>query len=150
LIEIALEGKLVIQHFFDFIVGTSTGGLIALGLGVKNWSVQECREYFTELCNKAFTKRKGGNLPVVSWLVNNYHHSKYETTSIEDALKAVFSEDELLFGGRRQLSDDGSLPIEFSCKTAVTSTWAATNTTVILTNYNRTTMERCKSKNNPI
>jgi patatin-like phospholipase len=145
LIEIALEGKLAIQHFFDFIVGTSTGGLIALGLGVKNWSVIECRDYFMDLCDKAFTKRKGGNLPVVSWLVNNYHHSKYETTSIEDALKQAFSEDELMFGGRRPFSDDSSLPIEFSCKTAVTSTWAATNSTVILTNYNRTTMERRKS-----
>jgi Patatin-like phospholipase len=144
LIEIELGGKLPIQHFFDLIVGTSTGGLIALGLGVKNWSVQECREYFVLLCDQAFTKRRGGGLPLVSWLVNNYHHSKYETTSIENALKQAFSEDELLFGGRKIAVDESNSPLQFSCKTAVTSTSAATNTTVLLTNYNRFNTERRK------
>lgn len=144
LIEIALGGKLAIQNFFDLIIGTSTGGLIALGLGVKNWSVQECREYFTMLCDQAFTRRRGGGLPLLSWLINNYHHSKYETTGIESALKQAFSEDELLFGGRKMAFDESSSPMQFSCKTAVTSTSAATNSTVLLTNYNRCNTERSK------
>jgi hypothetical protein len=143
LIERALGSKLAIQNFFDLIVGTSTGGLIALGLGVKNWSVQECRDYFTQLCDKAFTKRKGGGVPLVSWLVNNYHHSKYETISLENALKHAFSEDELLFGGR-SVNDDSHSLAQFHCRTAVTSTSAATNTTVLLTNYNRTNIEKRK------
>ena len=147
LIELELGPGMAIQHFFDLIVGTSTGGLIALGLGAKFWSVDECREHFQALCDKAFTRRKGANVPLVSWLVNNYHHSKYETTGIEEALKHAFSENELLFGGRRMPLDTSVSTMQYSCKTAVTTTSAATNNTVLLANYNRTTAERCKWKN---
>lgn len=61
-IEQELGGKIPARSLFDFIAGTSTGGIIALGVGVKCWSVAECTHYFESLCKKAFTARKGADL----------------------------------------------------------------------------------------
>lgn len=91
--EMALGG-LLIQCFFDLIVGTryassscsflsvsrysnqvsSTGGLVALGLTTMNWIVEECIENFEKLCDQAFTRRSGGSLSVIGAIVENYHH----------------------------------------------------------------------------
>lgn len=38
-LEKELGDLISIQSFFDLIVGTSTGGIIALGLTARNWSV---------------------------------------------------------------------------------------------------------------
>jgi patatin-like phospholipase/acyl hydrolase len=39
-LEKELGDLISIQSFFDLIVGTSTGGIIALGLTARNWLVQ--------------------------------------------------------------------------------------------------------------
>lgn len=39
-LEKELGDLISIQSFFDLIVGTSTGGIIALGLTARNWSVK--------------------------------------------------------------------------------------------------------------
>lgn len=110
-IEIALGGNLPIQAFFDLMVGTrfvfvsrtimtrlepflttighSTGGIVVLGLGAMGWSVDTCIDRFRDLCSEAFTRRKGGIL------VESFHHSKYQTTTLESALRKAFSDDRL-------------------------------------------------------
>jgi hypothetical protein len=117
---------------------TSTGGIIALGLGVNNWSVEECINHFEELCEKAFTRRLGGNLPGIGWFIENYNHSKYETQPLEDALKSAFTDSQYLFGGPR-ISNGSSSDI----KVGVTATSSA-GTSVLLTNYNRLCAEKCE------
>ncbi|EMC99209.1 hypothetical protein BAUCODRAFT_146182 [Baudoinia panamericana UAMH 10762] len=123
-------GCINIQNFFDLIVGTSTGGLIALGLTSRNWTVEECIEQFTTFCKQAFTLRRGIGVPVIGQLVSHYNHSRYETQPLEDALKTAFTHEQYLFGGRR--ADPGST----STKVAVTAT-AAAGQSVVLSNYNR-------------
>ena len=110
---------------------TSTGGIIALGLGIKNWSVEECIAYFEELCDKAFTRRVGGNIPGLGWFIDNYNHSKYETQPLEEALKSAFTESQYLFGGPRTTDVPSS-----DIKVGVTATSSA-GSSVLLTNYNR-------------
>lgn len=79
----------------------STGGLVALGLVSQNWSVETCIYNFKELCNKAFTRRFGSNVPLIGWFVENINHSRYETTPLQEALQEAFTEDQYLFGGQR-------------------------------------------------
>ncbi|GAB1318162.1 FabD/lysophospholipase-like protein [Madurella fahalii] len=125
-IELTLGGRLPIQAFLDLIVGTSTGGLVALGLGAMGWSVDTCIDRFEDLCTKAFTRRKGG------FIVENFHHSNYQTTSLEEALQTAFSEDMLLFGGEHRA--ESSI---LSVKVAVTSFSLTDNKAFVLSNYNR-------------
>ena len=106
----------------------STGGIIALGLAAKGWSVSQCIENFEDLCETAFTRRQGGNLPGIGWLVESHHHSRYETQPLQNALKEAF-EDDYLFGGPRI---EGS-----EVEVAVVAT-SSTGSTVVLSNYNRT------------
>lgn len=135
LIERALGDKLPIRHFFDLIVGTSTGGIIALGLVSQDWSVEECLTFFERLCAIAFTPRIAANVPRISWLISNYHHSLYETSPLEKSLLEAFGNEKYLFGGRGATQPSG-------VKVAVTTTSAASGTPVVLSNYNRHSLEK--------
>ena len=73
-IEKELGGRLKIQSVFDLMVGTSTGGIIALGLGEKRWPVATCMEKFEHLARKAFTKQKGLGFELIDYLIAGYHH----------------------------------------------------------------------------
>lgn len=151
-IQKELGSHVPIQDFFDLIVGTryvlsvisdycrisdtkSTGGIIALGLGVKRWGVEECIQRFKELCPQAFT---GRSYPAFKHFELLAHKSWYKTKPLESALKSAFG-DKLLFGGP---TSDGPTNI----RVAVTSTTASENRPVILTNYNTREDEResCK------
>lgn len=117
----------------------STGGIIALGLGAKNWSVEYCIQTFEDLCARAFTARIGSGIPGVGWLIENYNHSKYETQPLQEALMEAYSETEYLFGGVRSKDLFGS-----NTKVAVTSTSTA-GCAVVLANYNRICRSKCMS-----
>ncbi|KAK4629215.1 Calcium-independent phospholipase A2-gamma [Fulvia fulva] len=136
-IEKELGDGVSVQSFFDLIVGTSTGGIIALGLTARNWTVSTCAQNFEMLCRKAFTLRKGAGLPGIGWFVENYNHSRYETQPLQEALMAAFTDEQRLFGGEREARDAGSLDV----KVAVTATTAAGNS-VVLANYNRLSIEK--------
>ncbi|KAI3317161.1 hypothetical protein HD806DRAFT_515838 [Xylariaceae sp. AK1471] len=130
-IEQALGG-VPIQCFIDLIVGTSTGGLVALGLASMNWSIDECIEKFEGFCEEAFTRRIGSTLPLVGHFIENYHHSRYKTSTLEHVLKEAFTDNLQLFGGER-VPDRTSWQV----KVAVTATALAGNKTYVLSNYNR-------------
>ena len=97
-IEKELGDGFRIQRFFDLIGGTSTGALIALGLGIKDWTVEDCEAKYKRLCNNAFMERvasapgsaiaafaKGGN-----YLAALSKGSMYKTTPLEMALRQEF------------------------------------------------------------
>lgn len=150
-----MGGKLPIRYFFDLIVGTryvvsllnqatnadsfcSTGGLIALALGVRLLSVGNCIDFFERLCRKAFTRRIGSSWPGVGWLIDNYNHSKYETRPLEEMLQEAFSGDRYLFGSHSANNFYSS-----SVKVAVTSTSTANGKPVVFANYNRPCSDKC-------
>ncbi|KAI4204204.1 MAG: hypothetical protein LQ350_001395 [Teloschistes chrysophthalmus] len=117
-----------------------TGGIIALGLVAKKWSVEACTSQFESLCHRAFTRRTGASIPGIGFLVSYYNHSQYETRPLEEALVGAYGEEDFLFGGSRFLldGDDGN-----NAKVGVVTT-SATNLPVILTNYNRSCSEKQK------
>lgn len=148
-IQQELGGRIQVQEFFDLIVGTrlvtlspthflfgseanfcsSTGGILALGLGVKNWSVSRCTELFLRMVEKAFTPKFFGGVTLGT--------TKYRTQPLEDAFSESFKE-EAMFGGVR----DG--PLASARKVAVTSATETAEQAVIFTNYNRADDEQSK------
>lgn len=97
-----------------------------------NWTVDECIEQFESTCHEAFTRRTGGTLPIIGPIIDNYHHSRYQTTTLESALIKAFTVERYLFGGPRPAESSGS-PV----RVAVTATSLAGSTSYVLSNYNR-------------
>ncbi|KAL8736432.1 MAG: hypothetical protein Q9166_000224 [cf. Caloplaca sp. 2 TL-2023] len=130
-IERELPAGIPIRSFFDLIIGTSTGGIIALGLGIEGWSIQDCIGHFGRLCDTAFTPRQLHNIPVLNKLETMNHHAKYKRKPLERVLQETFTVSrQPLFGGQHSHRQS-------SVKTAVTATTEIADQAVLLTNYNR-------------
>ncbi len=100
-----------------------------MGLGVENWTVEQCIGKFTSLCGDAFTPRELLKVPLLGKLSTVNHRSMYKTQPFEKALQEAF-EDRPLFGGLN--SQEGHM-----IKVAVTSTTLMDQQPVVLANYNR-------------
>jgi patatin-like phospholipase/acyl hydrolase len=94
-VESALGGKIPIQRFFDLIGGTSTGGLVALGLCTKNWTLTECDKHFPEICDAAFQKHGSASVGVHS-LAYALHGCLYQHLPFEIKLKELLGNDRML------------------------------------------------------
>lgn len=129
-IEQALGGEMRVQDFFDLIVGTSTGGIIALALGVQQWPVDQCIDMFTSLCDHAYTPRIRG-MPLLDFAASIGHGSKYKTKEFHDTLKEAFGDKNYLFGGRAQGTPQSQT------KVAVTSTSSTGGRGIVIANYRR-------------
>ncbi|KAK3896666.1 hypothetical protein C8A05DRAFT_20408, partial [Staphylotrichum tortipilum] len=73
---------------FDVMVGTSTGGLIAIMLGLLEMSVQSCIEAYTALARDVFTPRTRTKLggPFVHKLLGS---ATFSATKLEASIKDV-------------------------------------------------------------
>ena len=118
---------------------SSTGGIISLGLGAKGWSVEECTRRFEDLCKTAFTRRNFSGVPGIGWLIENHHHSRYETQPLQQVLRNSFGDeegDDYLFGVNN--CERGEV------KVAVVAASTA-GSVFVLSNYNRTSDLKRKS-----
>jgi patatin-like phospholipase/acyl hydrolase len=111
-------------------VFVSTGGIIALGLGVKQWTIDHCVTEFIRLCDQAFSPREFNNVAGLDVATTLAHGSKYKTTPLRDALFSTFGEAEL-YGGRRKAHCD------YNIQVAVTATSGTGEEGLILANYSR-------------
>lgn len=68
-----IEEELLPCHYFDFMYGTSTGGLIATMLGRLRMTTTECLEVYRNVGNDLFGRRKS-SLP----LATKYYHEPLE------------------------------------------------------------------------
>ncbi|EMR64244.1 patatin-like serine protein [Eutypa lata UCREL1] len=130
-IERVLGPKLPIQNFFDLMVGTGTGGVIAMGLGVNRWSVNESIKKFKAIVKEAFTPRELTNMPIFGTLSSLLHRSVYKTQPLEKALKGYF-DDQAFFGGVSVKSQHYT-----PARVAVTATSVFDQQPVVFANYNR-------------
>ena len=85
-IEDAIEDNIV--NYFDLIVGTSTGGIIALGLGL-GLSAKELLVFYEGHGHTIFKGNRG-----LRWL-RGLGTSKYSKTPLENALKSCFGDKRL-------------------------------------------------------
>ncbi|KAK8211633.1 acyl transferase/acyl hydrolase/lysophospholipase [Phyllosticta paracitricarpa] len=68
------ENELLPCHYFDFMYGTSTGGLIATMLGRLRMSTPQCLDLYRKVGDDLFGKRRS-RLP----LITKYHHKPLES-----------------------------------------------------------------------
>ncbi|KAF8538684.1 acyl transferase/acyl hydrolase/lysophospholipase [Trichophaea hybrida] len=136
LLEECIGLSIPIQEFFDLIIGTSGGGIVAFGLGLKQLDVKTCNAQFQELSRKAFNSRKGSSVPIWGLIVEARHHGKYETRGLEEALKKIFGNGPI-FGTNQNC--EKRLPT----KVGVTTT-SSNHHTYLLANYNRQTIEQSR------
>lgn len=108
---------------------SSTGGIIALGLGNSGWSVSQCRDTFIKLCGRAFTPRDFHGIPFFRNFAFLHHHSFYKTRPFEHALQEAFGSRYLFQSGRGYGSP--------RTRVAVTSATASGDKAVVIANYNR-------------
>ncbi|KAI2470767.1 FabD/lysophospholipase-like protein [Annulohypoxylon bovei var. microspora] len=130
-IEKILGPDLPIQLFFDLIVGTNAGGIIAIALGVKKWSVNATMEKFKDMCSEGFTPREMTSVPLFGALSSLYHGSLYKTKPLAKALRRYLA-DQPFFGSATHRSS-----IITSTKVAVTASTGIERKAVIFANYNR-------------
>ncbi|THY21832.1 FabD/lysophospholipase-like protein [Aureobasidium pullulans] len=128
-IEKALGCDIRIQSFFDLIIGTSTGGINALALGVKQWPVSYCISSFEKFCDQAFTEREFGGIWGLEQAALVNHGSLYKTKPLHKALQETLGQG-TLFGGSDTLR-------KFRTKVAVTTTSGDGKEAMLLANYNR-------------
>lgn len=110
---------------------SSFGGIIAIALGVKKWSVSSAIEKFKDLCHEAYVARGISKLPLSKAFSTLYHKSLYKTQPLEGALRRYLSE-QPLFGATSHRSW-----LATSAKVAITATTAAGHQDVVFSNYNR-------------
>ncbi|KAI1170029.1 hypothetical protein F4777DRAFT_592252 [Nemania sp. FL0916] len=130
-LEKILGSDLPIQLFFDLIVGTDFGGIIAIALGVKKWSVSATMEKFKDLCHEAYIARGVSKLPLSGALSVFYHKSLYKNQPLEATLRRYLSE-QPLFGATTHRSW-----VAASSRVAVTATSVTDQQHVVFASYNR-------------
>jgi len=71
---------------------TRTGGVLALGLGSKGWTAQDCEKHLIQLLKRSFAPESSRRLPSVSLRRRRYGSWKYHSKPLEDCLKDLFTE----------------------------------------------------------
>jgi hypothetical protein len=99
----------------------STGGIIALGLGVENWTTPRCLGNLKNLLRRAFSEPRA--------IANLDQKGKYRSRPLRQGLSELFDETSKLYGN--------FTPRGLSTRVAVTSTLVREHQSVVLANYNR-------------
>lgn len=126
-IEQALGNLIAIQAFFDLIVGTGTGGIIATALGVQLRPTHMVLDQLTAICDHAYTPKVRG-LPLLKYAAALSGASRYKTKPLHRALHTAFGE-EYLFGSVSHTKQQ--------LKVAMTATSATGKDSILLANYRR-------------
>jgi len=127
-----------ISSFGSILTASSTGGIIALGLGVEKWSLEKSEKNIEDLTFRAFAARELNGYPLLESISTLKHKGKYKTKYFVGGLKDFFG-DAQLFGG---ISDRD----RYQRKVAVVSTSEVGQKAVIMTNYNRPSPDADTSK----
>ncbi|KAF2439151.1 FabD/lysophospholipase-like protein [Karstenula rhodostoma CBS 690.94] len=126
--EMEIFGSPVRNHF-DYVCGTSAGGLIAIGVFLMRWTPQECLSRFEEIATRTF-KAEHEKIFSISRRVHNMFRTflrdhRYNLSPIERAFGNGFETAIKMFN-----------PLQADTKVAVTATTVRGNVSCLHTNYN--------------
>jgi hypothetical protein len=129
-IEHALGEHIPAQAFFDLIVGSGTGGLIAMTLSMRGQTVNTCIDQFKTICDRAFRPKIKAAAPLVRSISAKLGSGRrYRSKSLYTVLQTTFGESSNLLESPTYFTP-GS-------RVAVTSTHAADQEPFLLANYPR-------------
>ncbi|KAF5010278.1 hypothetical protein FDECE_3563 [Fusarium decemcellulare] len=132
-----------INELFDHVIGTSTGGIIALGIFHRGWSVEQGLAIFQDLARRAFTPRRILRRSIIMNLIHGFYTFKYTDAGIKDALQECFGEDTYLFGpsisspSRRASPDVGAGGLDWVKVGVVSCIDGRRAEPVLIANYSR-------------
>ncbi|RSL92521.1 hypothetical protein CEP52_013763 [Fusarium oligoseptatum] len=138
-IEKAVGFGIRIQDLFDLVVGTSTGGLVVLGVFEKKWPLSDAIDHFCRLAKEAFSLRKVLALPGLSLLAEPFCVFKYKSSGINNALRTAFGEEDYLFGQIKDGEQSGD-----QVKVGVVTCLDGNNHPCLLANDSRNPIEKLK------
>jgi len=129
-IEHALGDHIPASAFFDLIVGTGTGGLIAMTLSMRGQTVSSCGDQFKTICDRAFRPKIKAAAPLVRSISAALGSGRrYRSKSLYSVLQTTFGEDNSLLESNTYFTQ--------GCRVAVTSTNAPDQEPFLLANYPR-------------
>lgn len=114
-----------IQDYFDFVCGTSAGGLVVIGLFLLQWDTTESLQRFEEVASKTFGKRKAFLNRILQVLIAYVKDGQYSLASVQDAFQRTFNCPLQMFN-----------PLRNDTKVAVTTTAVGDSLPWLFTNYN--------------
>ncbi|OCL03051.1 FabD/lysophospholipase-like protein [Glonium stellatum] len=118
-----------LRDHFDYVYGTSTGGVIAIGMFLMLWTSQGCIDRFEELAEKTFPQHDSDRQSYLTRqfqrLISAYKDYQYSSATIKDA-----------FQQNRGISLKMFNPLRNNTKIAVTTTTARLATPCLFSNYN--------------
>ncbi|KAH0542304.1 hypothetical protein FGG08_003331 [Glutinoglossum americanum] len=139
-IDAAIGLEIPIRDFFDIIVGTSTGGIISLGLATQEeLGIPDLKREFTCLATETFRKTRTGSVMAVldplDWaskalIIMRVSNSVYRTTPLRESLQRLFGSERNLFSAA-----------ERTVRVAVTSSKDNGVDKCLIANYNRPTLD---------
>ncbi|KAK4218924.1 hypothetical protein QBC37DRAFT_164801 [Rhypophila decipiens] len=127
-----------IQDLFDLVVGTSTGGIVGLGVFEKRWTLSNADSRFRSLAASAFSLRKALRVPIFAKLAEPFCDHKYTNEGIESALKDSFGNG-YLFGQSSSSAVYGDI-----VKVGVVTCQEGRRQPCLIANYSRNPIQRSK------
>ncbi|KAM0714927.1 hypothetical protein Q7P37_009392 [Cladosporium fusiforme] len=129
-LERALGDRIAVQAFFDLIVGSGFGGLLAVSLGMKGQTVESCAEQFKSTCDRAFKPKIAGVPGMKSITAALSNGQMYRSKQLYDALKVAFGEKDCLLGSPASFNTTNRI--------AMLSAHGKDQETFLMSNYRQT------------
>jgi hypothetical protein len=116
-IEEKLGGEIPVRRFFDLIGGTSSGGLLAMGLGMGGWGLEEAATRLRDLLTNGFTKHSEWTVAhLLEWWITS---SLYTPEAFDAAVKAAYGD----LGDQRMITSRVSSSAEATVRKMFGLTW---------------------------
>ena len=117
-----------LRDHFDLVCGTSSGGLIIMGIFLQQWTIDDCLEKFKTLSTTIFKRRINSESifgRLHDFVQSYWADSRFDTSAIEDAFQRAYGPQVRMFN-----------PITNDTKVAVLTTTARESHACLIANYN--------------